>query len=116
MLEMKPFSLFSLISTNAWAMKPIILSADPICTVKLHGVYAYREKLSSPKFRVILMQCSKVVYAGGSKYGSSTFKHSALLAIMARFLVRMLNIELLAYISTSSMALQSSIRNLRLTL
>jgi len=64
--------------------EPIVLSADPIRTVKLHRVYAYREKLSSPKFWLILMQCSKVVYAGGGKYGSFTFKHLALLTIMAR--------------------------------
>jgi len=64
--------------------EPVVLSANPTRTVKLHKVYAYREKLSSLKFWAALMQCSRLVFAGGGKYGSSTLRRLALLTVIAR--------------------------------
>ncbi|RLF17224.1 MAG: hypothetical protein DRZ82_10040, partial [Thermoprotei archaeon] len=66
--------------------EPIALSANPMRTMKLHGVRAYREKFSSPKFWAALVQCSKLVFAGGGKYGIPTLRRLALLTIIARVL------------------------------
>jgi hypothetical protein len=64
----------------------VVLSSNPERTRRLHGVSAARERLLSPRFWSAFLRSHVVVFAGGGRYGYSTWRRIALLALLARLL------------------------------
>lgn len=63
----------------------VVLSSDPARTERLHGVPACKDKVVSVHFWRHLLSCSEIIFAGGGKYGTTTFRHIALLVMLAKF-------------------------------
>ena len=66
--------------------EPLVLSANPQRTMKLHGVSSYPDKLFSSRFWSALFESSLLIFAGGGKYGERTIRRLCLLAILAKIL------------------------------
>jgi polysaccharide pyruvyl transferase WcaK-like protein len=62
----------------------IVLSSNPGRTRRIHSVDAIRERLLSPRFWSAFLRSHVIVFAGGGRYGYSTWRRIALLAILAR--------------------------------
>ena len=68
--------------------EPVVLSANPQRTMKLHGVSSCPDKLSSFRFWRALLKSSLLVFAGGGKYGKKTMRRLCLLATITKILGR----------------------------
>ena len=66
--------------------EPIVLSANPKRTMKLHGVSSCPDKLSSFRFWKALLKSSLLVFAGGGKYGEKTMRRLCFLTILTKIL------------------------------
>jgi polysaccharide pyruvyl transferase WcaK-like protein len=64
----------------------IVLSSNPERTRRIHGADVVRERLLSPRLWGAFLRSHVVVFAGGGRYGYSTWRRIALLAILARLL------------------------------
>ncbi len=63
-----------------------VLSSNPERSRRIHGVNAVRERLSSLKFWDAFLKSHVVVFAGGGRYGYSTWRRIALLSLLAKLL------------------------------
>lgn len=66
--------------------KPLVLSANPQRTMKLHSVSSRPDKSSSFRFWKALLKSSLLVFARGGKYGEKTMRRLCLLTILAKIL------------------------------
>jgi polysaccharide pyruvyl transferase WcaK-like protein len=64
----------------------VVLSSNPERTVRIHGVRAIRERLTSPVFWRFLLRSHVLVFAGGGRYGYATWRRMVLLALLAELL------------------------------
>ncbi|ADN49851.1 polysaccharide pyruvyl transferase family protein [Vulcanisaeta distributa] len=64
----------------------VVLSSNPGRTRRVHGVHAVRERLLSPTFWRVFLGSHVLVFAGGGRYGYSTWRRITLLAFLARLL------------------------------
>ena len=64
----------------------VVLSSNPERTVRIHGVRAIRERLTSPVFWRFFLRSHVLVFAGGGRYGYATWMRMALLALLAKLL------------------------------
>jgi polysaccharide pyruvyl transferase WcaK-like protein len=64
----------------------VVLSSNPERTVRIHGVRAIRERLTSPIFWRIFLRSHMLAFAGGGRYGYATWRRMALLALLAKLL------------------------------
>ncbi len=67
-------------------IEPIVLSADPSRTARLHGVQSCREKILSLRFWRYFLKSSMLVFAGGGRYGKRTLRRMCILALLAKAL------------------------------
>ncbi len=65
-------------------IEPIVLSADPGRTARLHGVQSCREKILSLRFWRYFLKSSTLIFAGGGRYGKSTLRRMCILALLAK--------------------------------
>jgi polysaccharide pyruvyl transferase WcaK-like protein len=64
----------------------MVLSSNPQRTMRIHGVKAIRERLTSLGFWKHFFRSHILVFAGGGRYGHATWKRIALLALLAKLL------------------------------
>jgi len=64
----------------------VVLSSNPERTVRIHGVRAIRERLTSPVFWRFFLRSHMLAFAGGGRYGYATWRRMALLALSAKLL------------------------------
>jgi polysaccharide pyruvyl transferase WcaK-like protein len=64
----------------------VVLSSNPQRTMKIHNVKAIRERLTSLGFWKHFLRSHILVFAGGGRYGYTTWRRIALLALLAELL------------------------------
>jgi polysaccharide pyruvyl transferase WcaK-like protein len=68
------------------ALEIVVLSVNPKRTVRIHGVSAIREKLTSIRFWRHFLSSHILIFAGGGRYGYATWRRMAFLALLAGLL------------------------------
>jgi len=64
----------------------VVLTSNPERTIRIHGVRAIRERLTSSVFWRFFLRSHVLVFAGGGRYGYATWRRMALLALLAELL------------------------------
>jgi len=64
----------------------VVLTSNPERTIRIHGVKAIRERLTSSVFWRFFLRSHVLVFAGGGRYGYATWRRMALLALLAELL------------------------------
>ena len=64
----------------------VVLSSNPQRTMKIHSVKAIRERLTSLGFWKHFLRSHILVFAGGGRYGYTTWRRIVLLALLAELL------------------------------
>ncbi|MEM2288259.1 MAG: polysaccharide pyruvyl transferase family protein [Sulfolobales archaeon] len=76
--------LEALLNELAYNNEAIVLSVNPDYTKRLHGVKAIKERLLSIAFWKNFLLSSRIVFAGGGRYGSPTLRRMSLLILLAK--------------------------------